>query len=848
MDVTSLLNTSTASILNNTRSEQPPSLLAKRRGSTRTLAESPERSSKSSSPPSETDSRSTRSRTPWNADGYVLPLHIETKEQRLSVARLRSPSERFDTPSSSGWESRASHSRCSSEDSLDDITTSRVVTPLMGMHPVLSPLSDLEHRRNLSTYDSRPDALFGRYSPNAPTHKFSDSRSSLSSFASSSVSAAHSRISSVTTVNGFHSDLPLLDSKLGQLPESPELPMLGSVQPPSPFLPPPRDASAPSLSRRQTDYSRAPSASINLGDSFGHSLQSAENIIPSKFHKRAISAPNCGPLPYTRSSPFAQYPVLPLPQHSLTRQRQDLSPNMTMASAQSLTVSNHQQDGIAASPIPSPDFGRGPRSGPTMPVNGEHVLSPSQPNTSTIQEESGEKKAGADDPCCMFVEDCNTGSQLRKAISHLFGRNKNCTQQIPKHVWVYYCRKHYQRVRYRNASTYPLTQMSLVKTQLLRLQAWSAANEQEGKGSVIESWDFSLRKREQKRLNNENADDSDEEQKGSHGGSVVPAWVINGLGRGYKTDQIMEIVERMYEELKEGELSQIPEVEFLPNIVERGSDKSTKPMKGRRQNSSSGAKTPKRKASEAESSDGRLLVSPEYQSGLDDEYGLISPSEKRARIESSGMPMYHPPQLSSSFLKPVPGSAARSGSSYTFSQSADGSVPRAPTVVPKIQQSIYSAANAGHRIGRASYDEAGEYMSAPRSAIGFGTSSHLSLPSISSQLNGYSVEAHAGRQPLGHPSRPSHQRSASAYTPESRSMHGFGRPSSSGHDGHEMFQFTAGGAHGPASHDMNYHGRHHAYSHSWSQHAAQSSEDAMPRQLPAMMTSPYNDGAEGRRS
>lgn len=38
---------------------------------------------------------------------------------------------------------------------------------------------------------------------------------------------------------------------------------------------------------------------------------------------------------------------------------------------------------------------------------------------------------------CMFVNDCQTGSQLRKAISHLFGRNKACTLRIPKQVWVY---------------------------------------------------------------------------------------------------------------------------------------------------------------------------------------------------------------------------------------------------------------------------------------------------------------------------------------------------------------------------------------------------------------------------
>ncbi|KAL4980461.1 hypothetical protein BDW66DRAFT_147401 [Aspergillus desertorum] len=37
----------------------------------------------------------------------------------------------------------------------------------------------------------------------------------------------------------------------------------------------------------------------------------------------------------------------------------------------------------------------------------------------------------------------------RKVISHIFGRNKKVTKQIPPWIWVYYCRRHYQRSRYR---------------------------------------------------------------------------------------------------------------------------------------------------------------------------------------------------------------------------------------------------------------------------------------------------------------------------------------------------------------------------------------------------------------
>jgi hypothetical protein len=70
-----------------------------------------------------------------------------------------------------------------------------------------------------------------------PRHKLSDSHSSVSSFASSSFSASHSRMSSATTVNGYGADLPSPPVKLGQLPACIEVPTLGSVHPPSPGFP-----------------------------------------------------------------------------------------------------------------------------------------------------------------------------------------------------------------------------------------------------------------------------------------------------------------------------------------------------------------------------------------------------------------------------------------------------------------------------------------------------------------------------------------------------------------------------------------------------------------------------------
>jgi hypothetical protein len=77
------------------------------------------------------------------------------------------------------------------------------------------------------------------------------------------------------------------------------------------------------------------------------------------------------------------------------------------------------------------------------------------------------------------------GMNPRKVISHIFGRNKNCTKVFPDEVWVYYCRKHYQRARYRSDS-WPFKQCDIVLDTLDRIEAW---------GGVV-NFELTLRKRE----------------------------------------------------------------------------------------------------------------------------------------------------------------------------------------------------------------------------------------------------------------------------------------------------------------------------------------------------------------
>lgn len=180
-------------------------------------------------------------------------------------------------------------------------------------------------------------------------------------------------------------------------------------------------------------------------------------------------------------------------------------------------------------------------------------------------------------PRCMYIADCDTGSQPRKAVSHIFGRNKMCTRLIPKMVWVYYCRKHYQRTRYRNAKEYVKLQYDLVAQQIKRLQDWSQENIRTGQGGVVKDWSIAVRKREQKRLDDQkakggfdNEDSGDEEPRGSGSAATataVPQWLLDQCGRGYSTTKLMEIVNRLGDELLNGTVSVFPDIEILPNII-----------------------------------------------------------------------------------------------------------------------------------------------------------------------------------------------------------------------------------------------------------------------------------------
>ncbi|KAI9727789.1 MAG: hypothetical protein M1834_007936 [Cirrosporium novae-zelandiae] len=72
---------------------------------------------------------------------------------------------------------------------------------------------------------------------------------------------------------------------------------------------------------------------------------------------------------------------------------------------------------------------------------------------------------------CLFMPNCDlTDTDFRKVVSHIFGRNKKQTKTIPEQAFIYYCRPHYQRTRYRNKETWGLVQHDLILQQLKRFR------------------------------------------------------------------------------------------------------------------------------------------------------------------------------------------------------------------------------------------------------------------------------------------------------------------------------------------------------------------------------------------
>jgi hypothetical protein len=200
-------------------------------------------------------------------------------------------------------------------------------------------------------------------------------------------------------------------------------------------------------------------------------------------------------------------------------------------------------------------------------------------------------RTGIDDRQCAYVQNCTTpvdkngDKNWRKVVSHIFGRNKLCTRQIPEYVWVCYCRKHYQRARYRNPQGFAQLQCDLVRTQIKRLEEWGG----------VRDWVVKLRKREAERLKPSSSDGTaksptkaekleenmiedisaekatDEVKVGPKGTVKEPEeddgiWLLDLVGSSKTTPEILKILDRIEAHVY-ATTGLFPDVEILPNVV-----------------------------------------------------------------------------------------------------------------------------------------------------------------------------------------------------------------------------------------------------------------------------------------
>ncbi|KAI1260949.1 hypothetical protein F5Y18DRAFT_218193 [Xylariaceae sp. FL1019] len=439
-----------------------------------------------------------RSRTPWDADGYALPLMVDTKSAPAPV----------------------------------------------------QPLVCSESPKESS-------------SPKSPRHKCSDSHSSLSSYASSSTSLSHSRLSSMSTVGGVKPMSIIPDvSSLAIGSECFDLPKDFSLrQRREGVLSPPLIIEE--IQAHGTNRFSSPSDAVLLSK-LPRGLERFEAqrfhekrprpdfslLVPpelSKVHKRTVSAPSFAPVQsFDRTFP----PFL-----------SNYRPSISLST--SIAVS--QTHGVMDNPTT-------PSSASNGSLDQGQV---SQGHTHSLR--------------CMYSADCDTGSQLRKVVSHIFGRNKSCTRQIPASCWVHYCRKHYQRSRYRNAHEFVKLQAELIWQQICNVHDWSEQNKLHQRPGVVQGWVLTMRKREAARLqdkvkkrpyhddsddNDDDNDDDDPFDPALQRGTAVPAWLQEKCGENYSTDEILAIVTQLQEEIKEKKMTQIPDIEILPTLSADDSDES----------------------------------------------------------------------------------------------------------------------------------------------------------------------------------------------------------------------------------------------------------------------------------
>lgn len=168
------------------------------------------------------------------------------------------------------------------------------------------------------------------------------------------------------------------------------------------------------------------------------------------------------------------------------------------------------------------------------------------------------------DTRCVAVSTClaNSGDH-RKIVSHIFGRNKTCTRELPRNLWIFWCRKHYQRFKYRaekDAGNWHIIQLGLVRKQLQIFEDWGQ----------VHSWTITLRKAEQNTLAKEDKNGTTYTNNDS---ACWERFLVPFLGPNKtfaKVREVLAVIEREFDEAeyrrRDKKLKPFPGIEFLPTV------------------------------------------------------------------------------------------------------------------------------------------------------------------------------------------------------------------------------------------------------------------------------------------
>lgn len=175
------------------------------------------------------------------------------------------------------------------------------------------------------------------------------------------------------------------------------------------------------------------------------------------------------------------------------------------------------------------------------------------------KEQNADTNSDGFTPVCEYSTPCpmSTGSEgvyFRKVVSHLFGRNKTSTKLFPNHIWVYYCRRHYQRARYR-AEQWPFVQAELLLQTLERMEEWGQ----------VESFELRLRRRETLRAHPEQTTTTGCTTNGRRRpitiSAPVPSWLHAEVGKDKTFNDIRRIVERIRAYLAQVQQDEAPKTD-----------------------------------------------------------------------------------------------------------------------------------------------------------------------------------------------------------------------------------------------------------------------------------------------